>query len=168
MARAKIFIIVGLALALLGGFFGYRLWQYAIIDVYAYESVDDFTKAGHTSPRELEIYEEKLERAYREDTYGSTTPEGTLQLFIDALKAGDTDLAAKYFIIEKQRRMTEELRIGKENGGIETFLKILDGERHLVPLLQNTYRIRSQSKEGSSSIDFRLNQIRQIWKIESL
>src|SRR3989344_4310089 len=44
----------------------------------------------------------ELERLYAEDTYGGQTPEETLQLFIDALKAGDIDLASKYFVIESR------------------------------------------------------------------
>jgi len=48
---------------------------------------------------------------YKADTYGSTTPEGTLALFIDALKKGDADLASKYFIPEKQ----VEYKVGVQN-----------------------------------------------------
>jgi hypothetical protein len=45
---------------------------------------------------------ERVRKLYEEDTYGGKTPEETLALFIDALKKGDTDLAAKYFVIDKQ------------------------------------------------------------------
>ena|SRR3989344_4663299 len=55
-------------------------------------------------------YMEALEKAYREDQYGGNTPEETLQLFIDALKKGDTDLAAKYFIIDEQEKWKEKLK----------------------------------------------------------
>jgi len=54
---------------------------------------------------------EILAEQYKKDTYGSTTPEGTLALFIDALKKGDADLASKYFIPEKQ----VEYKIGVQN-----------------------------------------------------
>src|SRR3989338_11135283 len=47
-------------------------------------------------------YFRDLERQYREDPYGGNTPEETLQLFIDALKKGDIELAAKYFVLDKQ------------------------------------------------------------------
>ena len=49
-------------------------------------------------------YFKDLERQYREDPYGGSTPEETLRLFIDALKKGDIDLAAKYFLIEEQKK----------------------------------------------------------------
>ena len=54
-------------------------------------------------------YMEALEKAYREDQYGGNTPEETLQLFIDALKKGDTDLAAKYFVVDEQEKWREKL-----------------------------------------------------------
>ena len=54
-------------------------------------------------------YYKDLERQYAEDTYGGSTPEETLQLFIDALKAGDIDLASKYFVVEKQKEQREFL-----------------------------------------------------------
>lgn len=57
---------------------------------------------------------EALEKKYAEDTYGGETPEETLRLFIDALKKGDTDLAAKYFILDKQQEWKEDLAIIKE------------------------------------------------------
>ena len=51
----------------------------------------------------------ELERLYAEDTYGGQTPEETLQLFIDALKAGDIDLASKYFVIEDREKSKQQL-----------------------------------------------------------
>ena len=60
--------------------------------------------------KQAQEYVEALEKAYREDQYGGNTPEETLQLFIDALKKGDTDLAAKYFIIDEQEKWKEKLK----------------------------------------------------------
>jgi len=34
-----------------------------------------------------------------EDTYGGKTPEETLNLFIEALKKEDLELASKYFVL---------------------------------------------------------------------
>jgi hypothetical protein len=46
---------------------------------------------------------------YKADTYGGETPEETLELFIEALEAGDYELASRYFVPEKQRVVFEEL-----------------------------------------------------------
>ena len=61
-------------------------------------------------------YFKDLERQYREDPYGGSTPEETLQLFIDALKKGDIELAAKYFIIDGQKERREYLEKVKRAG----------------------------------------------------
>src|SRR3989344_2028803 len=60
---------------------------------------------------------EALKKLYEEDTYGGKTPEETLALFIDALKKGNTDLAAKYVVMEEQEKWKIELaRIKREDG----------------------------------------------------
>src|SRR3990167_4021988 len=50
----------------------------------------------------METYQ-KVEKAYVEamtaDTYGGKTPQETLDLFVDALKKGDVELASKYFAL---------------------------------------------------------------------
>ena len=63
-----------------------------------------------------EKYLRDLKRAYDEDTYGGKTPEETLQLFIDALKKGDIELATKYMIIEEQEKMLSDLKEAKNAG----------------------------------------------------
>ncbi|OGM98989.1 MAG: hypothetical protein A2915_03440 [Candidatus Yanofskybacteria bacterium RIFCSPLOWO2_01_FULL_41_34] len=42
------------------------------------------------------------EKPYREDKYGGKTPEETYDMFLDALRKGDTTLASKYFVVGKQ------------------------------------------------------------------
>lgn len=61
-------------------------------------------------------YLKDLETAYKNDTYGGKTPEETLALFIDALKKGDIDLAAKYMIIEEQNKILSDLKEAKNSG----------------------------------------------------
>ena len=56
----------------------------------------------------------KAERMLAEDIYGGTTPEETFAMFLDALRAGDTDLASKYFVLQKQEEWRENLGKVKE------------------------------------------------------
>ncbi|MEK7083363.1 MAG: hypothetical protein AAB972_04260, partial [Patescibacteria group bacterium] len=56
------------------------------------------------------------EQEYQNDTYGGTTPEETLRLFIDALKKEDIDLAAKYFVIDRQEELKNNLQIIRDKG----------------------------------------------------
>lgn len=76
--------------------------------------------------KQAEKYMEALEKAYREDQYGGNTPEETLQLFIDALKKGDTDLAAKYFVLDKQEKNKEDLARVKKEGELNAMIKDLE------------------------------------------
>lgn len=68
---------------------------------------------------------ENLKREYAEDPYGGETPEETLRLFIDALKQGDTDLAAKYFVLEKQDEWRMDLTKIKEKNLLDEMVKDL-------------------------------------------
>ena len=77
--------------------------------------------------KQAQKYMEALEKAYREDQYGGNTPEETLQLFIDALKKGDTDLAAKYFIIDEQEKWATYLMGLKNKDGL--LMAITDVEK---------------------------------------
>lgn len=45
---------------------------------------------------------EEYLKPYKEDFVGGNTPEETVDLFIEALKKGDYELASKYFTVEQQ------------------------------------------------------------------
>lgn len=70
---------------------------------------------------------EKLSEAYKNDTYGGDTPEETLRLFIDALKAGDTDLAAKYFVVEEREQIATYFGELKNKDGLS--MAIADADK---------------------------------------
>src|SRR3989344_5009646 len=65
---------------------------------------------------------EELRDKYMADTYGGNTPEETLQLFIDALKKGDTELASKYFVLDKQEEWIKNFSIAKENNDLHLYI----------------------------------------------
>lgn len=80
-----------------------------------------------TSPEYRTLVDVKnLEKKYAEDPYGGETPEETLRLFIDALKKGDTDLAAKYFILDKQQGWREDLAKIKDKNLLDEMVKDLE------------------------------------------
>ena len=61
-------------------------------------------------------YFDDLKSKYENDTYGGATPEETLQLFVDALKKGDVDLASKYFMVEEQEKQVAYLQDRQAKG----------------------------------------------------
>jgi len=72
---------------------------------------------------------EELKRQVAEDPYGGDTPEDTLRLFVDALKKGDTDRAAKYFVMDKQEEWSKELAGIKDKGLLDEMVRDLGREK---------------------------------------
>jgi len=87
----------------------------------------DYIRYRSSPEYRAEQYLKDLERRYREDPYGGSTPEETLQLFIDALKKGDIELASKYFSIEHQEVQKQELIKAKDEGILENI--IFEGQK---------------------------------------
>ena len=68
---------------------------------------------------------EQMEKTIKNDTYGGKTPEETLQMFIDAVEAGDYELASKYFTVEKRERELDTLQKTSQNNNIDFLLGYL-------------------------------------------
>ena len=107
------------------------------------------------------------ERLYREDTYGGATPQETLTLFIEALKKGDTDLAAKYFVPDEQEKWAKKLAVGKSNGSLPQFIEIYSrtGQGSETFKGHYIYSITNEKQEEEFSISFVLNEATNKWKI---
>lgn len=65
----------------------------------------------------------KINALEKLDTYGGKTPQETWSMFVRALEAGDTDLAAKYFVLDKQEKMKADLAMAKQNGVLKSLLE---------------------------------------------
>lgn len=70
-------------------------------------------EAGYREKYQLEVWKanraaEKLNKQllemFKNDTYGGQTPEETYNLFVEALKNENVDLAVKYFVLDPDRR----------------------------------------------------------------
>jgi len=105
------------------------------------------------------------------DTYGGTTPQETWDMFVKALKAGDTDLASKYFVVWKQREMKEDWAIAKKNGIIQLFLddfKLIIGSRMYPD--GKTFELYSGSIDNGPGYVYilTLDDKSKLWKIKDL
>ncbi|MFY9462229.1 MAG: hypothetical protein WAP51_03450 [Candidatus Sungiibacteriota bacterium] len=81
-------------------------------------------------------YFEDLQKRYAEDTYGGDTPEETLQLFIDALKKGDVELASKYFILDKQAEQKQYLISVKDKDFLDEMIVDVEKLGNKYPLVR--------------------------------
>ena len=156
--------------------FGILYWL-GLVDFYkkAFDGYlnDRFIKNYYQKQEELSA---KLKQMYKNDKYGGDTPQETLDLFIDALKKGDVDLASKYFVPEKQEQMKYEIGVAKEKGFIQDFLddfsRIDSGMYYEDD--DTKFQFVVLGKEGKwkgvveFTYDFILNQETNKWKILDL
>ena len=111
-----------------------------------------------------------LQEAYANDTYGGDTPEETLDLFIEALEAGDIELASKYFVVEKQEEIRDELAVGKNNNNLDFLISDLKKNNKSIRLSDINHRFRTfdENNIAEFSFDLILNQETGKWKMEDL
>jgi hypothetical protein len=90
-----------------------KIWQSAGIIALASVVFYLGAEAGFQAKYQLDLWKdyragEKFNQAiidmFKADTYGGKTPEETYNLFVDALKKQDVDLAVKYFVLDEERR----------------------------------------------------------------
>jgi hypothetical protein len=116
--------------------------------------------------RKVERSMKEIEKKYAEDPYGGETPEETLRLFINALKKGDTELAAKYFVLDSQQQWKEDLAKIKEKNLLGDMIRDLEKAR-LNNIENDLARYYLINEEGYGS-PLTLIKIINKWKIRSL
>src|SRR3989344_273008 len=99
-------VLISVVLAVVWFFPGYKSWQFQ----RAYD---------------------KVEEPYYTDTYGGATPEETYDLFINALKAGDVELASRYFVLYKQDDWQETLQEYEKEGILLSFAEELENTKKI-------------------------------------
>ena len=112
-----------------------------------------------------------LEAQYKNDPYGGATPEETLRLFIEALKAGNLENASNYYLPEQRDKGLSELRISSQRGYLNSYIQILDQESKAYPFQDGkTYEIKFFDSSGSQNhIErFQLNPFNNKWLISDL
>ena len=127
---------------------------------------------------------EKAETAYvkamTEDTYGGKTPQETLDLFVDALKKGDVELASKYFALNDNEN--SEFYLTRREYEVALYQVKLDGKlAELISVISmakfdsksdvfNTvsYVVYGTNGELMADISLWFNKTSRVWKIESL
>lgn len=128
----------------------------------------------------MKYYVGPYEKAMREDVYGGKTPEETLQMFIEALKKNDVELASKYFALETNEKSQDYLTRRKWEEGLKN-MKEKNGLDEMIIKIQNTTSTGyTWDKKGMSYeslgedglidvlIEFGLNEYSGVWKIESM
>ncbi len=121
-------------------------------------------------------WQKKYEDAMKADTYGGKTPEETLNMFIDALKKGDVELASRYFILRDDGNPNPEWRetltkIKESNKLLEIINALLQTKPDPEAVIGKDYYVLSaRDKNGVviADVDLRFNKFSGVWKIESM
>jgi hypothetical protein len=140
-------------------------------------------KQARQMQKQYEAYqkwEERYEQAMREDTYGGKTPEETLQMFIEALKKEDIELASKYFMLDtnensdyflqREPRILGQLSDFKQQNKLDQLISYLANAKKSADFTSSdeaSYRIYENSQLVSVVV-LRLNKDSGVWKISSL
>jgi len=131
----------------------------------------------------MEILTKKIqeeEAKYAADDYGGATPEETYQMFLEALKKQDIDLASKYFILSKQEEYKGLLNQIKNSGQWDEMMNDLlnpknqkgkyEGDDNYIIEIVNDQNISVATvvlKILKSFIGLEKKAISNIWKITS-
>jgi len=139
-----------------------------------------FSPAARRAQETQKQYEKYLawqkayEDAMRADTYGGKTPQETLDMFIDALRKEDVELASKYFIIEETGERDPKwltlLEKIKNEGNIIRFGDDLQKYDDNGSNLENQYYFVYKNQDGTVGlqVEMKLNEYSDTWKIEDL
>lgn len=143
------FGIVGLALLGVAGSYAISVYQYAKSPEYRAE-------------QDLKA----RERRYAEDTYGGSTPEETLELFIAALKKEDIDLAVRYFIIDKQEEWRGNLQRAKSQKLFSDMIHDLERKRYKYETSEQLVSFDIANDNNEVALSISVARIPNgIWKI---
>jgi len=150
----------------------------AIVAVFIILVGKDYARDARVRREEAREREEALreieetERLLAEDTYGGATPEETFQMFLDALRAGDVDLASKYFVAEKQESWKENFEKIRSSDYLDDMIS--DLEKATLDKTESNLAWMSlpgkdvQGNSIYSRISFSKNQSSNKWKIDAL
>lgn len=130
----------------------------------------DYTRIK--AQRQLILETQRAEELLKADTWGGETPEETFAMFLNALRAGDLDLASKYFVIEKQGEWRESLIHVRAGGQITSMISDLStAEFYKTEGNLAWFNFKGTSKEGGI-VDSQFTLIKNIksgkWKISQL
>lgn len=118
-------------------------------------------------------WQEQYEEAMKSDTFGGLTPQETLDMFVEALKEENVDLASKYFLLDEnlsREKWVNALEDKKNKGELNEIINLLISAESAGSSMDGRFGFEIKNKEGEivGDINMKLNKYSNIWKIESL
>ena len=128
-------------------------------------------------------WEKNYTKAMTEDVYGGKTPQETLDMFIDALKKEDIELASKYFMLDtneqpynrenymNRKKWEDGLKKTKEAGKLQeisVLLTKLKPDKESSSIDTAWFSILNSEGIADYGAILKFNEYSKVWKIESL
>lgn len=160
-----------------------KLWlSLAILLVFAgFFAYENYFGTEARSSRETQKNYQKYldwEKSYNEamenDTYGGKTPQETLDMFVEALRAGDTELASKYFVLKEDEKIDQKwidlLKDLKDKNNLERFADDIGKYNNSKEVSESYFVFIYKNEDGSLGLQLVMifNKQSGVWKIESL
>lgn len=98
---------------IIGFFAALVIWGLLRFSIYLRE------RAGREASQNIQ---QQLQAPHLNDTFGGKTPEETFNMFLKALKKGNTELASRYFVFNKQDNWKETLDELKQKNLLDDFI----------------------------------------------
>lgn len=116
------------------------------------------------------------EAAMKADIYGGKTPEETLSMFIDALRNGDAELAAKYTLLDAEdpglrEGWVAEIEKKKNDGRLNEIADILSRAKYNASSSGGDtawFDILNENGMADYSVLLKLNAYSGVWKIDQM
>ncbi len=127
-----------------------------------------FLQTYFNPKRQAERRYAELQKQYADDVYGGKTPGETLQLFIAALKAGDADLASKYFLPENRDKIKADFLAAKSAGTLNVLANKI---QHVRQTHANSESVQYElsGAGGGAPIALTLGKNKNgVWKISEI
>ncbi len=103
--------------------------------------------------RKVDAFNNAIIQMFKNDTFGGKTPEETYNLFVDALKKQDVELAVKYFILDAERRARykKEFNDKKQKGELEKYA-------NAFPKWEEFTQVKDQENDWESQAEVRFSK----------
>jgi len=120
--------------------------------------------------KEVKKIESEYNALLKADNYGGATPEETLALFVEALKAKDAALAGKYYMPQDWEKAIQDMRDWVEDDSMDKFIQAY--ENGLIGKDKDYIGgVALEIKDAKDDkypyiLEMQLNNINNIWKIK--
>lgn len=123
--------------------------------------------------REISAEKDRIQGLEKADTFGGKTPEETFDMFLEALRNGDAELASKYYevtvqetaLVGLQKELAEK---GNLEMSIKYFTDVREGEKKCNEI-DNEFGgcvFEKEETDGIKFISLGLNPVNSLWKID--